>query len=141
MNLVKSLRDGSFDRKVSDDSSFVSPKNWQKHFSELHGPRVTHGQAEQTMTSWIADNWDKFISELDNPVTRTEIIREISDLPNNKAISFDRISNEILKARKLVIATPMLKLFNAILSSTLPIQLEARHSLSTSQIRGKIRSK
>ena len=26
MNLVKSLRDGSFDRKTSDDTSFIDPK-------------------------------------------------------------------------------------------------------------------
>ena len=58
-------------------------------------------------------------SELDNRITRAEIIQEISSLKNNKAISFDRISNEILKAGKLVLVAPMLKLFNSILSSAL----------------------
>jgi hypothetical protein len=47
------------------------------------------------------------------------VIKEISNLPNNKSKSFNRVSNEILKAGRLIIATPMLKLFNAILSSTL----------------------
>ena len=119
MNLVKSLRDGSFDKKISDSSSFVSPDKWREHFSELLGPPVTHGLTENTMTSFVTENVDQFMSELDNPITRTEIIQEISGLDNNKATSFDMVSNEILKAGKLVIATPVLRLFNAILRSTL----------------------
>ena len=30
MNLVKSLRDGSFDKPISDNSSFISPEKWQQ---------------------------------------------------------------------------------------------------------------
>ena len=90
MNLVKTLRDGSFDKKVSDNSSFVSPDKWQQHFSELLGPPVPPSQTDLDMTSYIADNSDKLKSELDNPFTRAEIIEEISGLDNNKAVSFDR---------------------------------------------------
>ena len=119
MNLVKSLRSGSFDKTVSDDSSFVTRGKWQQHFSELLGPPVSITAAELDMQSYVQDNSDAAVSELDNQITRAELIREISSLKNNKAISFDRISNEILKAGKLVLAAPMLKLFNSILSSTL----------------------
>ena len=41
MNLVISLRRGSFDKKMPDDSSFVTPDRWQQHFSELLGPPVS----------------------------------------------------------------------------------------------------
>ena len=40
-------------------------------------------------------------------------------MANNKAVGFDRISNEILKTSKLVIAEPTLRLFNTILSSSI----------------------
>ena len=82
MNLVKSLRDGSFDKNISNDSSFVSPEKWRQHFSDLLGPHVTHGQTEQIMTSYVTENWDKFISDLDNKITRAEVIQEISGLAN-----------------------------------------------------------
>ena len=119
MNVVKSLRDGSFDKKMSDDSSFVSPGRWQQHFADLLGPSVTPTQSDLDMTTYTMDNSDRLKSELDNPITRPEVIEQISSLDNNKAVCFDRVSNEILKAGKLVFATPLLKLFNPILSSTL----------------------
>ena len=119
MNIVKTLRDGSFDKKVADNSSFVSPDRWQQHFSELLGPPVPPSHADLVMTSYIADNSDRLKSELDNPITRAEMIEEISGLDNNKAVSFDRVSNEMLKTGKLIIASPLLRLFNPILTSTL----------------------
>ena len=119
MNLVKSLRNGTFDKKMPDNSSYVSPEDWLQHFSNLLGPPVTHGPTDESMTSYLSENLHLVASELDNPITRAEVIEEISNLPNNKSTSFDMVSNEILKAGKLIIATPMFKLFNAILSSTL----------------------
>ena len=119
MNLVNSLRSGSFDKKMSDNSSFVTPDRWQQHFSELLGPPVSPTPEELGMQTYVLQNSDSVRTELDNPITRAEIIEEISSLKNNKAISFDRISNEILKAGKLVLANPLLKLFNPILNSTL----------------------
>ena len=38
MNIVKSLRDGSFDRKTTDDAAFIGPEEWSDHFSSLLGP-------------------------------------------------------------------------------------------------------
>ena len=119
MKLVNSLRNGSFDKKVSDDTSYITPDNWQQHFSELLGPPVQPNPTDLDMQTYVQDNTDLIQPELEKPITRAEIIEEISSLKNNKAISFDRISNEILKAGKLVIATPLLKLFNSILSTTL----------------------
>ena len=117
MTLVKSLRDGSFDKKISDNSSSISPDRWKEHFTSLLGPSVPPTQTDLDMTSYIAENCDNLKSELDNPIKQAEVVEEISKLENNKAVAFDRVSNEMLKAAKLVIAKPLLNLFNAILSS------------------------
>ena len=108
-----------FDKPISDNSSFISPEKWQQHFTQLLGPNVTPSPSDSDMSSYVTENSEKFKTELDNPITRAEIIEEISKLKNNKAVCFDRITNEILKAGKLVIAKPLLNLFNSILSSTL----------------------
>ena len=34
-DLIKSMRDGNFDKEVSDDTASISPQTWFKHFSEL----------------------------------------------------------------------------------------------------------
>ena len=119
MNLVKSLRSGSFDKKVSDDSSFVSAEKWHSHFVDLLGPPVTSCKDDETMTSFIETNRDNFSTELDLKFTRVELLSGISSLDNNKSSSFDRISNEMLKTGKLILAEPILLLFNAILKHSI----------------------
>ena len=117
MNLVKSLRDGSFDRRAADDTGFIDPQTWRDHFSSLLGPTINHNQDQQNFISYVEDNCDKYASELDKPFDLSELLKGISTLANNKATSFDRVSNEVLKTAKLVIARPTLQLFNSILSS------------------------
>jgi len=119
MDLVRSLRDGTFDKKVSDTTSHVSPLKWREHFQGLLGPTVAQAPAEEDMIAYIQQNWEGARSELDLPFTRSELIKAISSLKNNKATSFDRVSNEMLKTGKLVIVNQLLSLFNAILSSSL----------------------
>ena len=119
MNIVKSLRDGSFDRKTSDDSVFVSPDEWREHFSSLLGPPISPTPTDQQLNDYIDKYCDNFESELGAPFTRTEYLEGVSNLANNKATGFDRISNEILKTSKLVIVEPTLRLFNTILSSSI----------------------
>ena len=169
MNLVKSLKDGSFDKAVTDNTSFISPEKWHTHFESLLSPPpavapdtactspaaaergpvrgapdtgtapaaapagpgaappdfssqqlpVIDSLTEDKMAEYIRTNCDKFKSSLDFSFTRSEVIEGVSSLDNHKAASFDRISNEMLKAGKLVLVGPMLVLFNAILSSTL----------------------
>ena len=79
---------------------------------------MTNTQEDNNMQLYITDNLSELRSELDNPITRSEVLEEITCLPNNKSTAFDLISNEILKAAKLVIATPVVKLFNSILQSS-----------------------
>ena len=117
MNIVKSLRDGSFDKKHSNDSEFICPEKWREHFSSLLGPPVATTENDKDLIEYIESNCNKFESELGAPITRTEFLEGVTGLANNKAISFDKISNEILKVSKLVIVGPTLRLFNTILSS------------------------
>ena len=120
MNLVKSLKDGTFDKKMSDDSSFVTPDNWARHFSALlDPPPAPQGSTEDNMTSYMAENCDRLNSDLNYKITRLELMRGISSLDNNKSSSFDRVTNEMLKASKMIIAEPILKLFNVIFSSVI----------------------
>ena len=56
---------------------------------------------------------------MDEPFTRSQLLKGISSLDNNKASSFDKITNEMLKTGKLVLVGPLITLFNSILFSTL----------------------
>ena len=118
MDLVKSLRDGTFDKQVSDTTSHVSPHKWREHFQGLLGHPVQQSPASDDMLSYIEQNCEGAKSELDLPFTRSELLTAISALKNNKATSFDRISNEMLKASKLVIVNQLLSLFNKVLSTS-----------------------
>ena len=119
MNLVKTLRNGSFDKNVSDDSSFVSPEMWHSHFSNLLGPEVQTSAEDDTMSSYIDTNWEKFSTEIDLKFTKAELISGIASLKNNKATSFDRVSNEMLKSGKFILSDPILLLFNAVLKQSI----------------------
>ena len=119
MDLVKSMRDGSFDKQISDSTLQISPENWKAHFQGLLGPITVVSPAEDEMTSYVEQNCDLARSSLDRPFTRPELLLTISSLKNNKAICLDRVSNEMLKTSKLVIVKKLLVLFNSILLSTL----------------------
>ena len=118
MDIVKSLRDGSFDRQTSNDTSFAHPKAWREHFASLLAPPVANNPSDQGLLDLVHENCKNFESELSNPITVTEFLEGVSSLANNKASGFDKISNEVLKPAKSVIAVPTLKLFNAILENS-----------------------
>ena len=46
MELVKSMRDGNFDKQTPDDTSGVSPSEWFTHFSNLLSQKVDPGRKE-----------------------------------------------------------------------------------------------
>ena len=119
MNLVKSLRDGSFDKQATSDSDFVLPENWHQHFSNLLGPNINPTTEEEDMLSYISDNCDKFASDLERPLTSSELMESIASLKNNKASSFDQITNEIIKASRHYTAKPILLLFDKILDTSI----------------------
>ena len=113
MDLVKSMRDGNFDWEVSDDTVDIPPQKWFEHFSSLLAKNVDH--KNQTLTE---SDISLVKTELDNPFTKSELLNGLKGLKNNKASSFDRISNEMLKVGGKIIFEPLLKLFNSVLSNS-----------------------
>ena len=75
MQLVKSLRNGSFDKNVASDSDHVQPDDWLKHFQSLLGPKVPPSTEDKTMTDFIELNCDKFGTELDRQFTKQTFLR------------------------------------------------------------------
>ena len=117
MDLVKTLRDGNFDKEVESDTSHISPQNWFSHFSELLSKNVESKQNDD-LDSFIKNNWDISTPELNNPFTRFDLLSGLRQLKNNKASSFDQISNEMLKTGGNILIEPLLKLFNQIFTSS-----------------------
>jgi hypothetical protein len=130
MDLVKSLRDGTFDKSVTNPTSHVSPEKWQEHFQSLLGPPVPRSPSEEELIDYVKQNCDALKSELDRHFSKAELLTAISGLSNNKAICADRVSNEMLKVDKLVIWKQLLFLFKNILSSTI-FPTEWRKSILT----------
>ena len=119
MQLVKSLREGSFDKKVASDSDHVQPDHWYQHFQSLLGPKITPNSDDMDMTDFIEQNCDNFPTELDRPFTKADFLEGVATLKNNKSASFDKITNEMLKSGRHLISKPVLKLFNKILDCSL----------------------
>ena len=117
-NIVKSLKSGSFDKNISDDSSFVSPQDWLSHFQSLLGPSVP-SENDKDLSDYVEEHGDNFQTELDNKITKAEFLSCVSSLDNNKSTSFDKISNEMLKAAKLMLADPILSAFNSVLQNSI----------------------
>ena len=115
MDLFKSMRDGNFDKDVSDDTSDISPQEWFNHFSKLLAKNI-NSDVNLNFQNLINSEMDHYKTELDHPFTKTELLKGLKGLKNNKASSFDRISNEMLKVGGNIIIEPLLKLFNSILN-------------------------
>ena len=109
---------GSFDKNISDDSSYVPPSEWHSHFKNLLGPPVPP-DSDKALSDYIEENCDNLSSELDPKITRAEFLQSVSTLDNNKATSFDQISNEMLKSSKLILSDPILSVFNSVLENSL----------------------
>ena len=45
MNIVRSLKQGSFDKKISSDTEAIEPQEWFNHFQRLLGTVKPHVQA------------------------------------------------------------------------------------------------
>ena len=66
MELIKSMREGNFDKQTPDDTSNVSPSDWQSHFSNLLSKKVDPIQ-KKTLNDYIEKNVDLSKTKLDNP--------------------------------------------------------------------------
>ena len=117
MDIVRSLRNGSYDSVQKDDSSGVPPDTWKEHFTNLLG-KVIPPTAEQVMQDDYVNNFGPHASkpELDGIISKAELIAAIKKLKNNKASSFDKINNEMLKVSAGILSDAVLTHFNAVLN-------------------------
>ena len=119
MDLVKALREGSHDLRASSDTDSVSPNEWVEHFTDLLGKSKAKSEKEADMEAFIMNNQDKLSLDLEQPFTKKELIKAISNLKNNKASSFDKVRNEMLKASHSLLFQQILLLFNTILRTSI----------------------
>ena len=134
MDLVKSLKSGSFDKNKKCDTDSVQPDEWFNHFSSLLGKTVNKSKLDEEMEKYVADHIDILDSDLDFTFTKKELLNAIKKLKNNKATSFDSISNEMLKYGIEPLSDSFLLICNTILSFNLyPAEWKKRHLRPSSQ--------
>ena len=119
MDLVKSLKSGSFDKNKKCDTDSVKPDEWFGHFSQLLGKSKSKSGKDVDMEKYVAENINSFDSDLDYSFTKKELVNAIKKLKNNKATSFDKISNEMLKYGIEPLSKGLLLIFNTIFSFNL----------------------
>ena len=119
MQLVKSLKDGSFDKCKPSDTAAISPDEWFEHFSTLLCKQSSDKEADQKYEEYFQNNVDQLASDLDQPFNKKDFVEAIKRLKNNKATSFDLVSNEMLKNGFEPISQPILLVFNTILKFNL----------------------
>ena len=119
MQLVKSLKDGSFDKCKPSDTAAISPDEWFEHFSTLLCKQSSDKVADQKYEEYFQNNVDQLASDLDQPFNKKDFVEAIKRLKNNKATSFDLVSNEMLKNGFEPISQPILLVFNTILKFNL----------------------
>ena len=115
MELIRSMRDGGFDKSTSDDTAGIDPSTWFNHFNNLLAKKV---EPDLTIDQYVKDNINLIDNELNEPFTINELSLGLKDLKNNKASSFDRVSNEMLKTSGKILKNSFLCLFNLIRSSS-----------------------
>ena len=119
MDLVNAIRGGTNDRSQPADTDAVEPEEWFQHFKTLLGKTKNVTSQEEEMSQYIQDNSDKLGSVLDEPFTKEELQKSVKNLKNNKATSFDNISNEMIKYSLPSMGDTFLSFFNKILDLSL----------------------
>ena len=71
------------------------------------------------MEEFFNENVDFYSTELDHPLTKADFLKAVKNLNNNKASSFDCISNEMLKAGADTLHHVLLPIFNTSLNFNL----------------------
>ena len=116
MEVVNSLKSGTFDKKKASDTSSIQPNERFSHFSDLLGKPLDQNEVDFEMENFFTNNVDKMATELEEPIIKQELFRAVKHLKNNKSTSFDCISNEMLKHGIEPLTKSILLLFNTILS-------------------------
>ena len=103
----------SADKSDLDFNTVVSPMDWLSHFKSLMCKNIHNSEPLEVNIADIISN----DNVLDNLITEKELIGAASSLKNNKACSFDLLSNEMIKCSVPIYSSCYLKLFNSILST------------------------
>ena len=119
MEIVKKIRDGSFDKPPKNDSDSVPPVEWRDHFSNLLGPKIVKTEQHLNQEEYIKNNIEHHNDIFEEPLTKKEILEAIKSLKNNKSTSFDMVSNEMLKASMPALLDPIFELFSTMIKNSL----------------------
>ena len=84
MQLIKSMREGNFDKQTPDDTSGVPPSEWFSHFSNLLAKKVDPTRKLE-LNKLIIENRDFLKTKLDLKISVQEFDSALKDLKNNKA--------------------------------------------------------
>ena len=116
MDLVKTLKEGTFDKKMPSDTEGIAPDAWLNHFKDLLGKAKAPTVKDHEMEEYILKNIDAFQTELDQPFTHDELKRSLKALKNNKASGFDLVCNEMLKSCGSAMENALLTVYKTCLS-------------------------
>ena len=71
MELIRAMRDGSFDKSTSDDTSSVSPSSWHYHSSNLLAKKMDRNDY---LEQYIVDNINQNENRLNEPFSLEEVL-------------------------------------------------------------------
>ena len=86
MDLVNTIKSGSFDKPTSDDTSLISPDTWREHFIGLLGPPLDQEPNQNIhLPNLSGEGQQNVQSKFVEPITKEEYIRSISSLKKNRS--------------------------------------------------------
>ena len=90
----------------------IDIKIWQNHFQTILGQVEKHDRSQtQAKDDVQGSNSERFIPELDNPITEQEVRQAIKNLKTGKASGLDNICAEFLKYAENFVVPFLTKLF------------------------------
>ena len=91
----------------------IDIKIWQNHFQTILGQVEKHDRSQtQAKDDVQGSNSERFIPELDNPITEQEVRQAIKNLKTGKTSGLDNICADFLKYAEHFVVPFLTKLFN-----------------------------
>ena len=91
MQLINSLKEGNFDKIKPSNTANISPDDWFSHFCSLFGKPISPNEVDFEMETFLKNNIDTIVTEMEQPINKKELLRSVKYLKNNKSTSFDGI--------------------------------------------------
>jgi hypothetical protein len=83
MDLIRSMRNGGFDKATSDDTSGITPPTWHTHFSSVLAKKIDPTKKDN-LEDLIRNNINLIENELNEPFTLKELSAGLKGSKNNK---------------------------------------------------------